>query len=73
MKKLGQALTQKFMDAPAVSMLRLLLILVIVVSASIGAALGQDVGLSICAGIMLFGTAGYVAVRRARIVNGKQQ
>lgn len=68
MKKRGQVLKQKFMNAPVGAKLRLICIGFVVASVGIGAAIGADISMAIVFGTMLFATTVYVYVlaRRAR-------
>lgn len=69
MKRHGQALKQKFMNAPVGAKLRLIYIGFVLASAGIGAAIGADISMAIVVGTMLFAATVYVYVlaRRARV------
>lgn len=73
MKKLGQVLKQKFMNAPVGAKLRLIYIGFVAVS--VGVAIGADISISmaIVFGTLLFAATVYVyaLARRARLNRGR--
>ena len=73
MKALGRSLKRNFLDLPAPTALRAVLIGFIVVSVGIGGVIGADIPDSILAGALLFSLTGYVAARRARLNRNRTQ